>query len=54
MNACIETFFNCFKVFLQWLNSMYIVENVSYGSFLIVIGVFSLVIGNMLLIAKRD
>lgn len=47
-------FYNFFGAFVNALMGMMIAEGVSVGSVMIVMGIFLLVVSNLILIAKRN
>lgn len=53
MQEVFNWFYQMFGNTVNWLFSMQIVENVTIGSFIVVLGVSSLVIANLVLIARR-
>lgn len=53
ITTILSWFYNFFGAFVSALMGMMIAEGVSVGSLMIVMSIFLLVVGNLILIAKR-
>lgn len=53
MQECFDWFYLFISNQIRWLFNMQIVQGVSIGAFIVVLGVSGLVVSNLLLIAKR-
>lgn len=53
MQSVLNWFYQMFSNTVSWLFQMQIVPDVTIGSFIVVLGVSSLVIANLVIIARR-
>lgn len=53
MQECLDWFYLFWQNLINWFFTIYIVNGVSLGAFVLVLFVASLVISNLILIAKR-